>query len=151
MNLAEPVEYGIAFIAGHVTGNQFCPNLAGRDVSLWHPTDELRKLVGKITGAGDSAMKGDDAAQVILFNRLGHGDMARECAGISNGFAVQRHEHALLGILPIQRVIHADNFHAVVGQQLEANGIREFKFVEDRAENLFVVHRNQFRPHRICP
>ena len=70
-------------------------------------------------------MKGDDAAQVILFNRLGYRDVTRKCAGIRDGFAVQRDEHALLGILAIQRVIHADILNAIVGQQLEADGIGE--------------------------
>ena len=151
LNFAEPVEDGVAFVAGHVARNQFCPNLAGRNVSLRHPADELLELVGKLFGAGDPTVKRDDAAQVIFLDRLGHGDVARQCAGIGDGFAVHRDEHALLGILPIHRVIHADDFHAVIGQQLEPDGLGEFQFVEDRAENFMVIHRNQFQPHRIRP
>src|SRR5881409_2037039 len=76
---------------------------------------------------------------VDVFNRQGHNFSFTQVP--ANVFAT---------LFPgAAEIIHANNLNAIVGQQLEADGIGEFKFVEVRAENFMVIHRNQFQTHGI--
>ena len=108
-------------------------------------------MVGKLARPAHATVEGDDAAQVILLDGLGDGDVARQRAGVGDGLAVHSDERAFLGILAIERVVHADNLHAVIGEQLQPDGVGELEFMEDRAEDGMVIHRVQFQPERIRP
>ncbi len=129
-----------ALTGGHLTGGVLRPQRALGSLPSGHPVQHRRHRRGELPGGLDSAVEGDDPAQVELAHRLGQSDLPGQLVSGNRVLAVEGDEGAPVHPVLVGGVIHADDRHLVIGQQTAVDGLGEAQPVEHLAELLRIVH-----------